>query len=233
MDTNFYGYDFDLPACELRVMKLDIEHRKNESDLIHSLWFDYSALHSAKATYLYAHLYKAQTRKFHEAFIDIRTIEKARPFTPDDIFMSRDLTAMWLARRACDALGMPYEYALQFAQKRALDRLYMHFPRPNQLYGEEFEIDLKASWEESLSRSLRYSRLPRYQAAAYQGTIRQKQHQAFVLDQIKKRQPPHHNIVGRLLSEGVLTQAAVDAAFPEAVVEQAKAIASTLGVSHR
>ena len=228
MDTIFYGCGLDQRECELKAMKIDQAHRENEADLMVSRWFDYSNLSPGMATYYYAHLYKAQTAKFYETYVDIRTVEDARSFTPDDIFMSRDMTSMWLARRACDALGIPYEFALQFAQKRALERLFQHFPRPNQLYGEEFEIDLDAAWKESLSRSLRYSRLPRYQAKNYCKSRMQKLHEAFVIGQIKQRAAPHHNVLGRLLSEGVLAERAITDHFHEDVIEQAKEIATKL-----
>lgn len=228
METSYYGSTTTARDCELRAMKIDLTHREDEAGLICRRWFDYASLHPTQATYLYAELYKQQTFFFAESYIDIRTAAEARAFVPDDIFMSRDMTSMWLARRAADALGMPYEFALEFATQRALNRLYQHFPRPNQLYGEEFEIDLSAAWQESLGRSMRYSRDVRYQASSYRDTPMQRRHVTFVIQQIKARALPHHNLLARMFREDVLSPALAEGHFDEAQVAAAQAAASRL-----
>jgi hypothetical protein len=228
MDTTYYGSGMTPREYELRAMKVDALHREDEAGLIQSRWFDYSALHPAQATYLYADLYKQQTLSFAESYIDIRTAADARAFVPDDIFMSRDMTGMWLARRAADALGMPYEFALQFAEQRALNRLFRHFARPNQLYGEEFEIDLTAAWQESLGRSLRYSRSASFLASAFRGSLVQQRHAAFVMAQIKRRALPHHNLLARMFREDVLSPALVEGHFEETQISAAVAAAARL-----
>ena len=167
-------------------------------------WFDYRDMHPVAATYLFAHFYVEQTRKFYIQNVDIRTVEDARAFTPDDIFMSRDLTSMWLARRAADELGLPYPFVLQFAQSRFLSRLQHRLPRPNQLYGEEFEIDVAAAWTERLGCQLTYSTQPRYKASAWARQLSQAQHVKFVVQQVKRRPGPHHRILARLFNEDVL-----------------------------
>ena len=167
-------------------------------------WFDYRDMHPVAATYLFAHFYVEQTRKFYIQNVDIRTVEDARAFAPDDIFMSRDLTSMWLARRAADELGLPYPFVLQFAQSRFLSRLQLRFPRPNQLYGEEFEIDVAAAWTERLGCQLTYSTQPRYKASAWARQLSQAQHIKFVVQQVKRRPGPHHRILARLFNEDVL-----------------------------
>lgn len=230
MEEHYYGSGRAPQEYELRALGIDAMHREDEAALVQSRWFDYSQLHPAQATYLYAALYKAQTLLFAEAFIDIRTAEDARAFVPDDIYLSRDATAMWLARRAADALGMPYEFALQFAQARALNRLFQQFPRPNQLYGEEFEIDLAAAWGEHKARSLCYSRLPRYQAASFSsGSVMQKRHTASVIAQISERpHAAHPGLLARMFSEGVLAPRLAESHFPEAVIVCALKVAKGL-----
>lgn len=228
MDKLFYGSSFDLRAIELRSLRIDPEHRKGEADLVKSRWFDYCNMHPGMATYYYAHLYRKYTTSFHDSYVDIRTSEEANPFTPDDIFMSRDITSMWLARRVCDALGMPYEFALQFASDRALNHLFRRFPRPNQLYSEEFMIDLTEAWKENTGRSLRYSRLPRFGNKNYKGVGRQDEHRQYVIDQIKQRPAPHQNILARMFNEDVLDERAVEDHFSQDVIRKASEVALTL-----
>jgi hypothetical protein len=203
-----------------------------------SRWFDYHDLHPALATYLYAEIYRRAVVEFNESFVDIRTAEDARAFTPDDIFLSRDLTAMWLARRAADAHGIPYDFVMQFTKHRALNRLFKRFPRPNQLYGEEFEIDLLAAWQDTLARSMRYSRSPKFKAVSQVGKSKlriQHKHEIFVVEQIKKREgkSAHVNLLARMFNEGILDKSTVLSHFEEEVISKAEQEATKLGVSQR
>lgn len=225
MEETFLGSDLDLGKLELRSIKVDAVHRMDEASLIKTRWFDYSRLHPAQATYLYADLYKKQTKIFCESYIDIHSAAEARAFVPDDIFMSRDMTSMWLARGAADALGAPYGFVLQFAQARALDRTFKCFPRPNQLYGEEFEIDLAVAWRERLAMTLTFSKKARFQVANYVGSVIQKRHIEFVVDQIKKRPKPHHNLIARTFVEGILNPSLAGDHFDGAEIDKACAVA--------
>jgi hypothetical protein len=229
MDTEYFGKGLDLKSCEIKGMRIDPTHRDGEADLIQSRWFDYATLHPTQATYLYASIYKRQTLEFHKSFIDIETADKARAFSPDDIFMSRDLTSMWLARRSADALGVPYPFVMRFAQQRALERTFKHLQRPNQLYGEEFEVDLAALWAETLATRLTYSRLPMFHGREGKRSVIQKRHEIFVVGQIKKRPLPHDNLLARMMKEGILTSRAAHEHFAEDVVERAQSIACNLG----
>src|SRR6185369_17957189 len=89
--VEFVGHDLSAKMCELRGMKIDPAHREGEADLMRSRWFDYIRMHPVHATYLYAHHYKEQTRKFCETYVDLRTADDAQAFFPEDIFLSRDL----------------------------------------------------------------------------------------------------------------------------------------------
>jgi hypothetical protein len=228
----FIGCDLDARECALLGLKIDRLHWTDEPGLVRSRWFDYSALRPVQATYLYAHLYKEQTRIFYETYIDARTVQDARAFVPDDIFSSRDMTAMWLARRFADGHGMQYDFVLQFAQARCFERLWSRFPRPNQLYGEEFEVDLVAAWKESLGRSMRLARDDAFKASRHRRGPTQLRYVAFVIDQVKARQKPHTNLLGRLFSQDVLSPALAADLFTEEEIEAAQQVASNLAVSH-
>lgn len=203
-------------------MKIAPEHRVGEAALMRSRWFDYRDMHPVSATYLFAHYYKQQTLKFYEQSIDFRTLEDVRAFAPDDIFMSRDLTSMWLARRFADEHGIPYPFLMRFAHERYFNRAQRQFPRPNQLYGEEMEIDTLAAWKEQLSRQLTYSRLPKFTMSEWRGTKDQAQHVRFVEAQIKSRPAPRYRLLARMLQEDILSLPIIQAAFSQEEAERAE-----------
>lgn len=212
---HFYGCDLPAKMLEMKGMRIDPEHREGEAHLMRVRWFDYRQMHPVTATYFFAECYRLQTAKFYEQMVDIRTVEEARAFTPDDIFMSRDLTAMWLARRCADEHSLPYPFVLRFAQDRFFARTQHNFPRPNQLYGEEFEIDLLAAWRELLARSLTVAESPRYRMKAWQGALDQAQHVKFVVDQIRARPAPRHRLIARMLRDDVLSVGIAASQFSE------------------
>lgn len=226
---DFIGSTLTQEEMDIRGLRIDPAHRTGEAELITKRWFDYRGMHAVAATYLYAHLYKQQTAKFYAQNIDIRTVEEARSFFPDDIFMSRDLTSMWLARRAADQLVIPYTFILQFAQERFIARLQHNFPRPNQLYGEEIEADVAQAWNERLATQLTYSRSPRYQVRNWSRQVDQAQHILFLVEQIMRR-PAHSraNLLGRLIHEGVLATWQVQGRFTTQDLERAERYAASL-----
>jgi hypothetical protein len=229
----FYG-DHMTPASRLVLaLRIDPVHRDDEAGLMRKTWFDYQELDPVQRTYLFAHFYKTQTEYFYAKCIDIRTVEQVRAFAPQDIFSSRDLTAMWLARRAVDAIGVPYDVALEFAQKRALDRLFHRFPRPNQLYGEEFEGDLESHWGQMLAQGLRYSRDERMKVDERHRhrTLPATRHAEFVVRQIRMRPAPHFRLLARMFRERVLAAGTpiIQELFTLEEVEQADDYMAYLG----
>lgn len=214
-EITFFGDNLDNKHLEVIGLRIDPAHREGEADLWSRRWFDYRHMHPVAATYLYAHHYVEQTRRFYEQCIDIGTAQDARAFTPDDIFQSRDMTSMWLARRSADALGVPYPFALQFAQDRFFSRAQRQFPRPNQLYGEEFELDLQQSWKDRLDRQLTHAKLPHFQAAAWKGLPDQEEHLDFLVAQVKARPAPRYRLIGRLIASGVISSAQAHMNFTE------------------
>lgn len=227
--VEYFGQHLDARHCDALALKIHPTHREGEADLVHSRWFDYGRLHPVKATYLFAHHYKEQTRKFYETCIDVESADEARAFAPDDIFYSRDLTAMWLARREADRNGLPYEFVMEIAQKRFLEKLFHRFPRPNQLYAEEFVLDLNDAWCERLQTSLAYSKDPYFSQSNWRGDLLQARHANFVIKQIADRHGPKAGLLARMFKERVLSTGQVEKRFDPAEVARALAMAPSLG----
>lgn len=205
----YFGSDFKREQLEAIGLQVDPAHRVDLPDLMRSRWFAYWGLHPVQATYLFASLYKAQIKTFAECFVDIETAQDARAFVPDDIFKSRDLTGMWLARSTADRVGCPYETLLRFAQRRALDRTFQRFPRPNQLYGEDFELDLADEWKATCAYSLQYCKGDEFAASRHEwGTAWPPgvtAHAAFLIKQIAARPAPRDKLLGRMFHEDRLS----------------------------
>jgi hypothetical protein len=201
----FFGHDMDKAALEVRALRIDPVHRSGEASLATTRWFDYRQMHPTTATYYFAHLYRLQTQRFYAATIDEDSAQDVRAFTPDDIFFSRYLTAMWNARRMCDEHGLPYDMLLRFAQERFIARMQHQFPRPNQLYGEEVELDILPFWQAQIARQITYAKSARFRMSQYKGEVVQAQHIRFVIEQVRRREGPHHRLLARLVKEDVLS----------------------------
>lgn len=229
MEIKFLGDDLTSVEYECLALSIDPASREGESDLYRSRWFDYADMHPAKATYLFAHFYRLQVLKFVETCIDVRTASERATSAPKDVFTSKHLLSFWNARRVCDSVGCPYDFALNLAQNRAHDRMMRVFPQPNQLCGEDFEMDLRDAWTALIARSLRYSKQAHFNMSNYTGTLLQKRHIQSLLMQVKSRpvesQP---GLIGRLLSEGALSEAFLHGEFSTAVIKRAKNNADSL-----
>jgi hypothetical protein len=195
-------------GADLRSMRVPAEHRVEEAALYATKWIEYRALHPAAATCLFAHAYHTQVRAFimrcRDAPSAIRTEHSGDPFD------SPTLTAMWLARQCADRVGTPYDVAMSFAEGRAVSRTHFRFPQPNQLYGEEFELDLAEHWKERLSSFMHYSRVP--------AVVADPEHAQFVIDMVRARSDAAWpGILGRMMHEGVLTEPRVRQEFGDTV----------------
>lgn len=220
---DFYGAHHGPQILEEKALLIHPEHRSQESRLMRLRWFDYRDWHPARATYFYAHCYGLQLRTFYARTVDERHAAEVRAFSPDDVFHSREATCFWLARGMADELGMPYPFVLHFAMERALERTQRTFPRPNQLYGEDLEIDLKAAWKDKLARQITYADGPYFKASAWRADLQQAQHLKFVVDQVKARPAPRHRLIARLIKEDVISPALARAQFGQEEADAAGA----------
>ena len=232
----YIGSNLQRNEMEAIALTIDPVHRADTPELMASRWFDYRHMHPVQATYLFAELYKVQTRIFAESFVDIETADDARAFTPDDIFKSRDLTSMWLARGVADRIGCPYTTMLAFVQQRALERTFQRYPRPNQMYGDDVELDLAELWKSRLRTSLQYSKEERFAAsrhpdpAAWPADMRA--HVQFIVDQIRARPAPHDKLIGRMYREDRLSPSWTLLPFDGEALARAEVHARELNVSH-
>lgn len=203
--------------ADLLSLKIAPEFRREEVELIPNRWWDYRLLHPTVTTYIFAGHYESMHQEWWRRYIDLRRADDQRLWNSRDIFKEKDLTAIWLARQAADRCGCPYDFFCQFALERAFRREFRHPLRPNQLYGEEFELDLVQAWQEYTDRSLVTPRSEFYRVTEYRHHPFQNQFRAWLIDRINARSAPRYRLLARLVVEGFVSHAMLDAHWPEEV----------------
>ncbi|HDR9086339.1 hypothetical protein [Burkholderia vietnamiensis] len=206
----------------LALSRITPAMRSMESALYTRKWFDYRGLHPVQATYLFAQEYHDAIKRAYQRQKDIRTVDKIRPIDVEGLFDGRELTAVWRARQAFDAVGCRYEFGLDFVMRRACDRGWRTFPRPNQLYAEELVLDLRDAWAAECKASIQLARHDRFLAENYRGHPDQIAYQAWQIDQIKSRGGNRAMLLSRLLAERAIGESVAAAAFGDATLKQAK-----------
>ncbi|KVH05377.1 hypothetical protein WS84_27985 [Burkholderia anthina] len=219
----FFGQSLTPADCEmLALSRIAPSSRAVEALLFLRKWFDYRHLHPVQATYLFAHEYHDAIKRAYARQKDIRTVEKIKPIDVAGLFDSRELAAVWRARQAFDAVGCRYEFGLDFVVRRACDRGWRTFPRPNQLYAEEVALDLRDAWIAECKKSIQLARDERFLIENYRGHPDQIAYQAWQIDQIKSRGGNRAMLLSRLLSERAVSESVARAAFGEVTLQQAK-----------
>jgi hypothetical protein len=180
----------------LEINNIHEDHRIDEAEIQSKRWFDYRRITSAQATYLFAHLYSQIYIEFYKRTVDIRTVDTARAFTPDDIFQSKDLTSLWLARQAADQIGCKYEFYLRVVFEIFISRGWKHLPRPNQIYSEELSIDISRLWEKRCIDILQIADNPFYLESSYISHPDQNNYYEWLASHIKLKEQKHFILSG-------------------------------------
>lgn len=188
----------------LEIAKIPQELREDESELMQTRWFDYRHLLPAQATYLFAAIYDEIYREAHARAKDIDEAEEIMPLMVQDIFDSPELTSMWRARQVADRIGCRYDFYLRFAFSRFFDRTWRNFPRPNQLFSEELELDITDEWSHAKNVTLQLAKDKRFTIDAYSGHPDQVAYHAYLVEQIKQREHQHMLIARLVFKEKVL-----------------------------
>jgi hypothetical protein len=196
--------------------------RAAESMLFTRKWFDYRAMHPVQATYRFAHEYQQAVLRAYARQKDVRTLDKVKGFDVKGLFESRELSAVWRARQAFDAIGCRYEFALDSIFKRFCERGWRVFPRPNQLYAEEIVLDVRDAWVRECKAITQLAKHERFKAENFEAHPDQIAYQAWQIEQVKTRGGNRAMLLGRLLQEHALTEDSVRTAFGDTVLSQSK-----------
>lgn len=221
------GQEHGIEDCERLAMWIRPESREDEADLYLTKWFDYRHFHPTQATYYFAHCYVQAVRRIYAKTRDVERAKTVEPFQNRDITQCPEFTACWLARKNFDRIGVRYDTALDFAFKRATDRGWGYFPRPNQLYGAELTADLTDYWQKLCTDVFQHGEHPRFLDENYCGHPDQDAHHQWLIAQVKRRAFPE-GALGTLFAKKLLPQDIAAKAFTERVMKSARKICLTL-----
>lgn len=225
--TNYFGSDLTKQQYwMLELNRVHELHRQDEAGLLSSRWFDYRMMSPAQATYLFAAHYAHEYLETYKRIRDIRTVESVSPFAPEDIFASKELTPMWLARQEADRLGVKYDFFLHYAFDRFADRGWKAMPRPNQLYGEELLLDIRDAWQRRCREVLQLAENPFFFEIAYVAHPDQDRYYAWVVEQIKMREHKHMALA-RVLKDKILPRELAGQEFGIDTLKRALLFAAT------
>jgi hypothetical protein len=201
----FYGEDLTFDDCELLAFaKVAHRYRESEAALFGLKWFDYRWWHPVKCTYYYAHCYERAVRDAYAKTKDKNTAASVEAFASPNVFeLPSEVVGLWRARQGCDLMGVRYDFALRFAFNRFSDRGWMIFPRPNQLYGQEFLLDLRDAWAEECRHTLQMVAHPFYKTRYFNGHPNQVAYRDWLIVQAKRRDQPHR-VLSRMLEANLI-----------------------------
>jgi hypothetical protein len=214
----------DTPELDTFVLQFVApKHRKQESDLYQSKWFDYKLLHPVQACQVFMEAYDKVYRESVAARQDKGKAEGMRvlkaPFWQD--LPARERTGIWKARRLADEYGMPYQDFCDLAFEYARKRNWEFLPQPMHLYSEtRFEEDhtmveyIVMKWLDRKEESAHISHAEFFRTDAFVGHPYQLQHFRHILKIIKDSSMAHISaafyLQNRYIPEAILKNALPD-----------------------
>lgn len=224
--AEYYGNDLSKTEYwTLEMNRIHERHRIDEAELLLSRWYDYRMMSAAQVTYLFAAQYAHEYIECYKRTRDIRTADEITPFAPEDIFASKELIPMWLARQEADRIGCKYDFYLRLAFDRFADRGWRNIPRPNQLYGEELVLDIRDAWKRRCSDLIQFAENSFFTEVAYVAHPDQDAYHVWLVEQIKQR-GHHHLALSRVLKDKILPLELIEREFSEEVIKRAKYFSS-------
>ena len=119
-----------------------------ECALAQTRWVAYAYMTPLACTELFCRLYLATYRHHYAQHRNGLSADEQLPVDPELIKNDPDeISSFWHARQMADEIGMPYDMYLNVAMSWATSqRNRKHFPRPNQLYGQQQLDAAKEKW---------------------------------------------------------------------------------------
>lgn len=216
LDMDYYGRDTDpVEADAILANRWGAKERAAEPELCRRAWFDYQHMHPVNRTYLFAHLFTAETRLIIRQHIDDSppkvsasgTVRDWEPIKAGDMFeppgdarrlkyWKRKISSLIKARQMADHYAIPYPQFVKFGLRHwYFGRSYFLeqtvLPEPGLLNGEECRIAIAEKWLDELRGRIHHATHPRFQVAAGLSTdLDLIVHQEYILQQIARKSDP-------------------------------------------
>jgi hypothetical protein len=227
---SYLGEELTVDDCEIKALTaIPLPILEAEVELIESKWFDYRRLHPTKATYLFASKYELGLRDIYAKTIDYRKAGDLQAFNGKDPLETADVVSLWRARQSYDRIGVRYEFGLRFTFGRFADRGWSHFPRPNQLYGQELLLDIADAWKVECRARLQFAADPMFRNENFANLPEQVDYHSWLIKQIKSRDLIHWPLAigSAVYTRRALLEERALVEFGRSAMERAKYLSTT------
>ena len=206
----FFGGNLGLLNYEiLSIQNFKREELNRDAELMRQKWFDYRSLHHLQATYYFVECYTQAIRSHYARTINRDTAPYLRLCKDVDFVNSKERRSIYRLRQLADTMCVPYDFFLNFALKTHYKMIgekgEWYMPRPSHLVSNEKLIEnVMLAWEELCAAAIQFSKDPYYRVQNWTGSQTQRDHEAWVIKQIKDRKQPHFSLCAALYKNGVV-----------------------------
>jgi hypothetical protein len=213
-----------------RLVRTWIEAKllEQEPALQEMAWVEYRYMGALDRTELFTRLYHDIYIELYREFFPEKDADKKQPVERE--FFRNDVSvmkALWSARMAADACGVPYDVYISTLMRAAiLNDHWKNLPRPSQLYGDLVGPRMRDVVNEALLAERLYATNwdARFRAVAYCGDPAQEAALALLVKLVNRSGAPAETLAEFLCERQVVTEERAVAIFGPDLVETAKAL---------
>lgn len=218
MLAEFPGFDMSLEDCELNAVKfISPKLLAREVELMHKKWFDYRFMHPTMATMYFAECYRNAFKMISMVRYDASRGQYMKGLAGDkdgNIFLMKqiEITGLWAARQAADALCIPYDFYCNEAMRLAERNMWKHMPRPQRMYSDEMQCDIHNAWMEEQAINPRLAAHKAYNEGINTNSIAVNEYLDYLVSIAQQREKPEY-FLARMLQEGMPLADKIEATF--------------------
>lgn len=231
IDTSLPISKFSLATSEeknseeicLAAKFLSAERFKDERAVSATKWFDYRFMSPIEATQMFYDVYRRLFREAYKAHFDLYEAELKRGGPVAGLWSDgREFNGAWRARQIADGLGLPYEFLIREAIEASTRRGARRVPRPNQLYHMLSMPHIHERWAERRNALPVFSSLPQYRVEQFCDLPVQREHQTWVVGNLKDRLAMPVGIAQACFGDCVLPVERAETEFSSYQMEQVR-----------
>lgn len=222
-----FGFDLSDEDCDHIWFRANIrkEWSSFEIALFSTKWFDYRFLHPVRATYVFAHHYRAIYKRIFAEQFDHKRAEYVKGFKGDDLFVDASavtVSGMWRARQHADAIGCPYEIYIEAAVNKVLRLNRSNMPFVTELYQGWVLDAVQQVWAERQQGRLYVGQHDAYLNENYAGLDVQNDHHEWLFTQASTRESLARWLHRFIWRDKLLPEAKARVRFGDDAIENAR-----------